>query len=118
MTWCRGALGVEGMGALPRASDWCVGLDLGLKRDPTALLVVEKKVRKTGRRDAVSWAVELEEVTMIRRVERVLRGLPDKRRPTVLVDATGGDHGWAECRVGEGGGCEVRIADIPAFRYD
>jgi len=101
----QGALCVEGTGALAQGSDYYVGLDLGLKRDPTALVVLEKLVRNTGRRDAVTWAVELEKVTMIRRVERapletpyrevpglvarVLRGLPDRRRPTVLVDATG-----------------------------
>lgn len=101
----QGALVEEGRGALAQHSDYYVGLDLGLKRDYTAMVVLEKLVRRTGRRNAVDWTEELERVTMIRRVERapletpyaevpewvgrVMRGLPEEGTRTLLVDATG-----------------------------
>lgn len=101
----QGALVEEGRGVLARQSDFYVGLDLGLKRDPTAMVVLERLVRNTGVRDPVDLSMVMEKVTMIRRVERVpletpyaevpalvgrvLRGLPSGATKTLLVDATG-----------------------------
>jgi len=101
----QGALVEEGRGALAQASDYFVGLDLGLKRDPSAVVVLERLVRKTGKTNPLDWSAVLEKITLIRRVERVpletpyaevpgmiggvLRGLAGSGRKTLLVDATG-----------------------------
>jgi hypothetical protein len=86
-----------------------IGVDLGLRRDPTAMAVLRREVRGTGRRDPVSLEWAMETVMTLERVERVpletpyadvggvLRGLlqslpcplPGGASKVVAIDATG-----------------------------
>lgn len=48
-----------------------VGVDLGMRRDPTAIAVLKREVRAAGRRDPVSLEWVMETVMTLERVERV-----------------------------------------------
>ncbi len=89
-----------------RPSDtWFLGLDLGLRRDPTALAVIRRQTRPTGERDPFTWAFKMETVTGLHRIQpfplqtpyaeisSILRGilteLPKSSSKVLAVDATG-----------------------------
>src|SRR5215217_1060096 len=82
-----------------------VGVDLGQRRDPTALAVVERRERLTGETDPVTWERRREVQVSVRHLERLALGTSYVnvaacvgelvRRPelagrcTMVVDATG-----------------------------
>ena len=108
----------EGLGwtkRRPPEVQYFLGVDLGLRRDPTAMAVLKREVRATGLRDPVSleWGVEtvmtLEEVTRApletpyaevgQILDSLLRSLPGQAGKVVAVDATGaGDPVVAQLR--------------------
>ncbi len=98
----------EGLGwteKAPAEVRYFVGVDLGLRHDPTAVAVLRREVRRTGRRNPVNWEDELETVMTLEEVRKVelltpyaevgrmldglLRALPAEARKVVVVDATG-----------------------------
>jgi hypothetical protein len=98
----------EGLGwtaKVPAEVRYFVGVDLGMRRDPTAIAVLRREVRRTGRRNPVDWEEMLETVMTLEEVrkadlltpyadvgqmlDRLLRDLPGQARKVVVVDATG-----------------------------
>lgn len=91
-------------GRLPR-SVYYLGLDLGLRRNPSALALLEEVTRETGRWDAVNLVKETETVLVLRDVrplaletpyadlpylvERYLRLLKPEFPAHLTVDASG-----------------------------
>ncbi len=85
--------------------EFFVGLDLGLRRDPSAVAVVERLARDTGVYDRVYMHHVMETLYVVRQarrfpletpyveipveVRRVMRGLADGVSKTLTVDATG-----------------------------
>ena len=53
-----------------------IGRDLGQKRDPSALPILEVGEDITGRRDLVAWEWERESYVNLRYVERIALGTP------------------------------------------
>ena len=85
--------------------EYCVGLDLGLRRDPSAVVVLERLPRDTGVYDRVLRCQVMETVFVVREarrfplempyveipveVRRVIRGLREGVTKKLMVDATG-----------------------------
>jgi len=85
--------------------EYFVGLDLGLRRDPSAVAVVERVVRNTGEYDRVQLCHVMETLYVVREarrfpletpyveipleVRRVMQGLTAGISKTLTVDATG-----------------------------
>ena len=85
--------------------EYFVGLDLGLRRDPSALVVVERIARATGQFDPVLMCHMMERIYVVRQVRRfpletpyveiplevarVIKGLDEGVSKTLTVDATG-----------------------------
>jgi hypothetical protein len=85
--------------------EYFVGLDLGLRRDPTALVVVERIARATGEYDRVLMCHVMETLYVVRQVRwypletpyvqipvevrQVMQGLSEGVSKTLTVDATG-----------------------------
>ena len=57
-------------GLLPRSVYW-LGLDLGLRRNPSALALLEETTRETGEFDHVHWVKKVETVLVLRDVRPV-----------------------------------------------
>jgi len=56
------------------ARGYHIGVDLGQRRDHTAVVVVEQRVVTTGRRDLATYELERERQLVVRMVERVRLG--------------------------------------------
>ena len=85
--------------------EYFVGLDLGLRRDPSAVAVVERVARNTGEYDRVQMCHVMETLYVVREarrfpletpyveipleVRRVMQGLTAGISKTLTVDATG-----------------------------
>lgn len=91
-------------GLLPRSAFY-LGLDLGLRRNPSALALLEEITRPTGEFDHVHWVKKIETVLVLRDLrpiplqtpyadlpdllERYLRLLPERFPVRLAIDATG-----------------------------
>lgn len=71
------------MGLLPR-SVYYLGLDLGLRRNPSALAVLEEVTRATGRWDAVNLVKEVETLLVLRDVRPLPLNLPYAELPGLV----------------------------------
>lgn len=69
-------------------SAWHFGLDLGQRKDHSAIVVVEAQIRQSGRQDALNVEPGLERRKVVRYVERIARGTAFQRVVEKLASLT------------------------------